>query len=893
MMILFQLVCLLITLYVLQKYIVTGTYSGNHRLLPLVLGLIGVYNFYEVVQCITNEVALFTGLKELLLIQMLYLLAFYAIDFLNMKLPRLVESGLFVSLLFTNGIILLQYDRPEAYRKYFLAFVFGYIILCLSLGTYAYVRYSFSKQERQVANMVYLALLIPAVSLCLEKLGAVKGELIMPFSLACTCGIILYLIREEKLVEPLLILQENQYDTSDIAVIFFDADYYYLGANQAARFLFPEELSTPPRERRPDSYIDMIKDMARNLDRQREIEVQGRFYKCQMTSVYYHGRLRGYSLSLLDITSQKKETRLMSSLKNAAETQNVRKSRFLAAMSHDLRSPLHAIIGISDILMTKKEISARNRSLLLHLRRAGNSLLEQVDSILDFSKLEAGKLELTRNRYSLEQIAEELAHMCVINLQSKPVHFSLAILTEYPKELIGDNMRVREIIQNLLSNAVKFTETGEICCEISCNCQPEVGRAYITCSVADTGFGMTEKQLEQIFQEYVSFSDGRNSEGIGLGLCIVRQLAEMMGGSVTAYSDGKSGSKITVSFYQEMDQEKMCPAVSFTSETILQQSAGFKYHVKPSWIYPKARVLLADDMKINQEIFREIAGPWRFEIDFVSNGKAAVEAVRRRSYQLIFLDQMMPEMTGDEAAKRIHGFCDTVLILVTADLSDDTRKECKKHGFSDFIAKPMNVTVFQKTVERYMPKEYRQEAPLENDEQNVLEGVEDIRAYGRTLQTFVQEVRSLAEKLAESAEEDLDYFRVKVHGIKGVSRQIGRSSVSESAEIMEMAAKTENRGYIRSHLPDFLRELKETAEDVERELSRLPQPKDEAEKTPSGSQELFLRLKEGFDAYDIKQIEECIRRLDETVLSAKENRLLEQARAACAELDYEGGSALF
>lgn len=893
MIVVFQMVCLFITLYVLQKYIVTGTYSRKHRLLPLVLGLIGVYNFYEVVQCVTNEVNLFTGLKELLLVQMLYLLFFYAMDFLNIKLPRSVESVLFMSLLLMDIVTLLQYGKPEIYRKYFLVFVFSYMVLCLFLGTYAYARYSFSKQERHVAGMVYLALVIPAVSMCLEKFRVVRGELIMPFSLTCTCGIILYLIQEEKLVEPLLILQENQYDTSDIAVIFFDADYYYLGANQAARRIFPEEISSFSRERKTDLYIDKVRDMARNLDRQREIEVQERFYKCQMRPVYYHGRLRGYSLSLSDITSQKKETRLMSSLKNAAENQNVLKSRFLAAMSHDLRSPLHAIIGISDILLTKQEISARNRSLLLHIRKAGNALLEQVDSILDFSKLEAGKLELARNRYSLERIAEELAYMCVINLQAKPVHFSLAILTEHPKELVGDNMRVREMIQNLLSNAVKFTETGEISCEISCNCQPEVGRVYITCSVADTGYGMTAKQLEQIFNEYVSFSDGRNLEGIGLGLCIVRQLAEMMGGSVRAYSDGRSGSKITVSFYQEMDQEEMRPAVSFSSETILRQSAGFQYHMKPSWIYPKARVLLADDMKINQEIFREIASPWRFEIDFVSNGKEAVEAAERQAYQLIFLDQMMPKLTGEEAAEQICGFCDSVLILMTADLSDDMRKECTRHGFSDFLAKPMDVGVFQKMIERYMPKEYRQEVPIESGGQNVWEREDDIRAYGRTLQAFVHEVRPLSETLLEAAEKDLDYFRVKVHGIKGVSRQIGRISVSESAEIMEMAAKTENKGYIRSHLSDFLRELKETIEDVEQELSQMLLTGDGEEETHYEPKELFLRLKAGFDTYDLKQIETSIKKLEGALLSEGEAVLLERARTACEELDYEGGSALF
>lgn len=881
------------TLYVLQKYIITGTYSRNHRLLPLVLGLVGVYNFIEVALCITKQAELFTWLKQLLLIQMLYLLGFYAMDFLYIKIPSLVQEALFLILLLADMVMLLQYENPDVYMHIFWIYVSGYFIFCLLMGIYALLRYSFSKQERNVAYLMYLALLIPSVSLYFERFEYTGDEIIVPLSLACTCGIIYYLIVTDKLEAPLVILQENQYDASDMAEIFFDADYYYLGANRAAKRLFPKELSVSPRDSKPENYMDVVRDMARNLDRQKEIEVQDRCYKCQMTPVYYHEQLRGYCVSLLDITNQKKETKLMTTLKNAAETQTVLKSQFLAAMSHDLRSPLHAIIGISDILAAKREISARNRSLILHIKSAGKTLLEQVDAILDFSKLETGKLELARKHYSLEGILEELAHMCVINLQSKPVQFSIEVSTEYPKELIGDDMRVREIILNMLSNAVKFTEQGEIRCEISCNCQPEIRRAYICCRVTDTGPGMDQKQLEQIFKEYVSFSNGRNREGIGLGLCIVRQLAELMGGFVTASSDGRSGSTVTASFYQEFGETRMCPAVSYTRETVLRQSAVFKHSIRPSWVYPKARVLLADDMKINQEIFKELAVPWRFAIDFVKNGKEAVEAMRKQDYQMVFLDQMMPGMTGEEAAEQIRGFCDAPLILMTANLSDETRIDCVRYGFSDFLAKPINMAVFQKMIELYMPKEYRMDPDMGDGQFPFADDVRSVRAYQRTLETFVQEVEPLAEKLSEYVEQNFEFFRVKVHGIKGASRQIGRISVSESAEIMEMAAKTDNRAYIRSHLEDFRRELQEVVEEVRQELFQLPVPEDAAGPKTHETQELFGQLKEGFDAYNIRQIEESIRMLEDTELSEEEAGLLERAKAACEELDYETGSALF
>lgn len=890
MIIVFQLVCMCLTLYVLQKYITTGAYSRTHRLLPLVLGLIAVYNFFEVALCITDEVEVFSQLKDLLLLQMLYLLLFYAMDFLRMKLPGVIEQGMFVLLLIMDLFVFLQFGHSELYERGFSLFVLWYIILIFAMGTYAYIRYTFSKREHRVTNMVYLSLLIPAFSLCFEKVQLVRGEIIIPLSLACTCGIIYYLLETEQLMDPLFILQENQYNNSDIAVVFFDADYYYLGANQAARRLFPEELSVPPGKSDPRLYMDNIKGMAKNTDKQREIKIGESYYRCQLAPVYYHEKLRGYSLSIWDVTEQKKETRLMANLKNVAETKTVLKGRFLATMSHDLRSPLHEIIGISDILLAKREMSARNRSLILHIKSAGNTLLEQVDAILDYSKLEAGRLELVNKSYQLERIIEELAHMCAINLQSKPVHFSLSVLTEYPSRLWGDEMRVREIIQNLLSNAVKFTREGEIRCEIRCVNQPDVKRAYISCSVTDTGPGMSQKQLEQMFREYVSSADRGESEGTGLGLCIVKQLVELMGGSVSASSDGKSGSTVTASFYQGMDGTELCPAFSVSRESILRQSAVFAGNIRPDFIYPKARVLLADDIEISQEIFRELALPWKFEIDFVKNGKEAVDAVHKRGYQMIFLDQMMPEMTGDEAAEEIRRYCDTPLILMTSNVSENVAGECLKHGYTDFLAKPIDMMLLQKVVEQHMPKSYRQD-PCWEEGERVAAG--EVQAYRRTLQTFVREVEPLAGELEEYAGLDPELFRVKAHGIKGASRQIGRISVGETAEIMEMAAKTGNMAFIQSHLADFLRELSEAVEDVRLELAQIPEVEEPVRQEIYETKELWEHLKQGFDTYNIKQIEESIRLLEEAVLSEDEIRLLEQAKEACEDLDYERGSALF
>lgn len=239
MMLFFQVLCLCVTFVVLQSYIVTGVYSRVHRLLPLALGLIGVYNFYEIIMFLTGQRELFTIMKDLLVVQMIYLLLHYLMDVLSMKLPRWAETILFVALLATNIAIFTLYDAPELYRKHFFFFAVGFGILIFVTGTYAYLKYSFSRREHYISSMLYLAFFIPAVTLCFQSLLSVNKDISISLALVCTCLIIFYLMRTDRLTDTASILQENLYDNSEIAMVLFDADCYYLSSNQTAKNLFP------------------------------------------------------------------------------------------------------------------------------------------------------------------------------------------------------------------------------------------------------------------------------------------------------------------------------------------------------------------------------------------------------------------------------------------------------------------------------------------------------------------------------------------------------------------------------------------------------------------------------------------------------------------------------
>ena len=529
-------------------------------------------------------------------------------------------------------------------------------------------------------------------------------------------------------------------------------------------------------------------------------------------------------------------------------------------------------------------------------------MLSLVNGILDFSKLEAGKLEFISSKYNLEELVFELTRQCVINLQSKDVDVSATFMNEHPRFVVGDEMRVREIIQNLLSNAVKYTKHGEIRCNIVCSVENE-NRAKFVVTVADTGSGMTAKQKQEAFGEYVTYGRKHAQEGTGLGLAIVKQLCMAMGGD--AYVSGQEGvgTTFTVSFYQDLAEENMYPPTAFTKETVVRMSLAWNQSLKPNYIYPEARVLVADDMKINLEIFKELSHEWKFKVDAVIDGKRALEMSRRHNYDMIVLDHMMPEMTGVEVTEMLRNDgIKAPIILLSANLSDETRVKSLERGVTEFLAKPIHIPLFQKVIEEYMPATLRQSPEMDAGRTMLESTGGKLQKYCKTLEVFVQEMKPLMEQLPEYAKDDQDMFRIKVHGIKGASRQIGRAAISEKAEILEMAAKTRNLSFIDSHLGDFLSHLAETIGEVEQELKRVTILEETSE---AGAQETetvavklltsyeaFCRLRMGFTAYDIEIIEQMIEQLSQMEISEKEELLLAEAKNAYYELEYEQGSDL-
>lgn len=807
-MLVFLIIGLCLSLLTVEHYIVIQFHSKMHRLLPLLFGLISLYYFYLVVEQMTGESITFIYLKDLLAVQMLVVMLYYILDIMQVKTTFLHNAIIFAAVVKLDVMVIIQMEERSSYRNIVVAFIFAVTAIMLAVIAIAMIKKTFSKNAHRVYRFILGAFFLPTASLLLSILGVAPERHAMASSLIVTCLIFNYLLIKDKLLDATSLIKEELFSSIGVTSFLFDSDLFYLDASRSARESFPDIISD--LENNPNNYElkPLFESWKGNLCKENDYEHDGKFYKCSLEAVYYRRRLWGFIVAMVDVTQQ---TEAALDAKEDAR----QKSSFLARMSHELRSPLHAIIGGSEIVLERDECSERTRNMVGHIHKAGVHLLDLVNSILDFSKLERGKLTLLENPYSIYGLLEEQAGNCIINLKEKPVKFTMNVSTGCPRELVGDETRVREIIQNLLSNAVKFTKEGTIDCNLTFTTEGE--RVRIDCAVKDTGAGMNEEQLKDVFGEYVTYADNRTTEGTGLGLAIVKQLAELMGGYAKAESDGVSGTTMGVCFYQGIREKvSYIGAFSFDESNVASAAVTDIEFVAPDFTYPRARVLLVDDMEVNRSIFAEMVSNWQFIIDAVSSGEEAISMFEQNDYDLVLLDQMMPGLSGTETIDRLKLIGEkglkTPVVMLTADITDEMRALSVKHGFADYLGKPINAKRLKKVLETYLPKNKR--VPIMDYSMVQPEGAGIV-----VLESFLEEIKELYNTLKEIYNNNLELFRTKVHGLKGISRQLGYVRLGDICEVFEMAAKAEHRKFIEDHIDMYLSDLILISKNVENKLA--------------------------------------------------------------------------
>jgi len=352
------------------------------------------------------------------------------------------------------------------------------------------------------------------------------------------------------------------------------------------------------------------------------------------------------------------------------------KQQFLSNMSHEIRTPMNAIIGFTKVML-KTDLSAKQKEYLTAIKLSGDALIVLINDILDLAKVDAGKMTFEQTPFRMALSISAMLHLFETKIQEK----NLILVKEYdpriPEVLLGDPVRLHQIILNLISNAVKFTSKGNITASVTLLAE-DAATVTIEFAIADTGIGIPEDKIDKIFEKFQQGSSGtaRLYGGTGLGLAIAKQLVESQGGSIQVKSKIDEGSKFSFTLsFQKTDAAAMEMEI-FELDTEIKN----------------IKVLVVEDMPLNQLLMKTLLDDFGFERDIAENGKIAIEKLKDKSYDIILMDLQMPEMNGFEATEYIRNTLQSSvpIIALTADVTTADLAKCKAIGMNDYIAKPVD-----------------------------------------------------------------------------------------------------------------------------------------------------------------------------------------------------------
>jgi len=489
-----------------------------------------------------------------------------------------------------------------------------------------------------------------------------------------------------------------------------------------------------------------------------------------------------------------------------AEESNRAKTQFLTRMSHEMRTPISAVMGIAEIQLYKTNMPLHIEEAFSQIFNSSTLLLHLIDDILDLSRIETNELPVLQAEYETESLISSVVQIQLANFADKGISFKLETDDNLPLYLIGDIRRIGQVVNNLLSNAFKYTEKGSV--ELSVSCEPQAGASAgdvtLEITVRDTGIGMSAQQVTAISNEYLRFHEAmnRNIAGVGLGMSIVYNLLSLMNGQINIESEIDVGTTVVVSIPQKITRMETLGKPA--AKRLRQFETSAKGAVKRTKIEPEpmpyGNVLIVDDIEANIYVAKGLLAFFDLNVDACNSGYEAIEKIKQgKVYDIVFMDYMMPGLNGTETMQRMReiGYTQPVVAL-TANAIIGQAEEYMKSGYDGFIAKPIQVkhlnTVLRKFIRDKQPPEVIKATLLSRDGKKAKSAIRgDINDYQNNPKLveelrfdFARRYKNIFNEILEAVNSsDTKMARLLTHTLKGSAGLIHESSLAQTAEHFE------------------------------------------------------------------------------------------------------------
>lgn len=601
------------------------------------------------------------------------------------------------------------------------------------------------------------------------------------------------------------------------------------------------------------------------------------------------------------------------------------KTAFLTNMSHEIRTPINSILGFNE--MTLRE--CKDENIIRYAKNidvSGRTLLSLVNDILDFSRIEAGKLDIVNADYALDSMISDVVSIILPRAEEKKLTFKVNVDPKIPNALVGDERRIKQCALNLLTNAVKYTHKGSVEMDVLFEKYSE-DEIFLTITVTDTGIGIKPENINKMFEAFERIEERRNRdiEGTGLGMKIVQQLLGKMGTYLDVQSEYGKGSRFSFSVEQHVANEA---EIGDFTERYKQTLSKHENYIE-KFTAPNAHLLVVDDVEINLTVVKSLLKNTLVKIECATSGRQAIDLVRQTKYDVIFLDHRMPDLDGVETFQMMKAMKDNLnkdvpVIALTANAIAGAREMFLKVGFKDYITKPIDASLMEKMLIKYLPQNLvhitkrEKEASISSAAQSahgtsflsdyrLVEGADadealkncgDEETFKSVVHNYYKDIESNAKKIEQFADSwDIKNYTVKVHALKSSSRLVGIMELSKMAEHLEecgdkvLKGETNAGEEIKTKTPALLSLYRSYKKRLESVVPKENNEKDGANGTAKkvmscdDAKNALLSLRECAEAYDFESADRILEMIKKYDIPKDKKEIFDKVETAIRNAD--------